>query len=107
MAHGAPGLQRTPVEKYCHTHTHKSEFNTSAYLQIKLVSLAGPNIIFMEVKDRNLLIVNLIKPFFNLLVIQKTGTRLILSRFKIWLTPCKLLAYPQGYAYPSLRITHL
>jgi hypothetical protein len=30
-----------------------------------------------------------------------------LSRFKIWRTPCKLLAYPQRYAYPRLRIAAL
>ena len=33
--------------------------------------------------------------------------RLILSRFRIWRTPCKLLAYPQGYAYPRLRTAGL
>ncbi len=26
---------------------------------------------------------------------------------RIWRTPCKLLAYPQGYAYPRLRIAGL
>jgi hypothetical protein len=26
---------------------------------------------------------------------------------RIWRTPCKLLAYPQGYAYPRLRIADL
>ncbi len=29
---------------------------------------------------------------------------LLLTFFKIiWRTPCQLLAYPQGYAYPRLR----
>ncbi len=31
----------------------------------------------------------------------------IFSSVRIWRTPCKLLAYPQGYAYPRLRIAAL
>jgi hypothetical protein len=43
--------------------------------------------------------------FFKLLFANPTDSSR--GKYHNWRTPCKLLAYPQGYAYPRLRLKEI
>ena len=79
---------------FCYLRTPKTKLCSSAYPQIRVVPpLRTPK---SQLYSSEYLQIRILPP----LLIKISYFRVV---FKLSRTPCELLAYPQGYAYPRLR----